>query len=565
MTYATYCPEDNKLRIYVGRVPRDEYEKLRAEGWTSTPKQDCDFVATWTPERRDTCLEYADVIEDEDQSPEDRAADRAERFAGYRDKRESEAYSHADRYEAGPTAHGFQSEKRAERAAARHDRIGTRATDAWSKAEYWQHRTAGVISHALYVSSPAVRMGRIKTIEAELRAKVATYEKAAELFDVAVSLRDIADPEEQTRRVLQFFGCVTSYREYPHPDQPEEKNTLYGHMTSERRRQITGKEALDLYLSDRARPDVENNDWANHFKLRLAYEWQMLEAQGGRAAVVEMEVGGWLGGRQIHKVNKSNATGRVVSVHVKGPRFEGWCYKAKNVPGTDYALYQIDTERLDVSAYRPPTDEERAAFVTEKKEAKKAAPKKEACPLVNPTDEDAEKLQTLWNSKAKGEPQTVLRLSQAQYSANSGGTYSSLETITLTERGTEGNSSAMGNRDFRHLVCKVRTGPSKGEGWRSARRVVVITDKPQKPLPFAKMETLRAQCPTVESMAPRLPEIQTELGKSWLSDMDRALLDDAVYIGWVSIQSMSQVYFTDAGHAAMKAHKAANAEAVAVA
>lgn len=38
-TYATYSPEDNKLRLYVGRVPRAEYEALRADGWTSTPKQ----------------------------------------------------------------------------------------------------------------------------------------------------------------------------------------------------------------------------------------------------------------------------------------------------------------------------------------------------------------------------------------------------------------------------------------------------------------------------------------------------------------------------------------------
>ena len=29
---ATYCPEDNKLRLYVGRVPRDEYLKVRADG-----------------------------------------------------------------------------------------------------------------------------------------------------------------------------------------------------------------------------------------------------------------------------------------------------------------------------------------------------------------------------------------------------------------------------------------------------------------------------------------------------------------------------------------------------
>ena len=69
---ATYCPEDNKLRLYVGRVPRDEYEALKAEGWTSTPKQDCDFVAHWTPARRDTCLSYAGFIDDEDTPPTER-------------------------------------------------------------------------------------------------------------------------------------------------------------------------------------------------------------------------------------------------------------------------------------------------------------------------------------------------------------------------------------------------------------------------------------------------------------------------------------------------------------
>lgn len=50
---ATYCPEDDKLRLYVGRVPRDEYDALRKAGFVSTPKQDCDFAAPWTPNRED--------------------------------------------------------------------------------------------------------------------------------------------------------------------------------------------------------------------------------------------------------------------------------------------------------------------------------------------------------------------------------------------------------------------------------------------------------------------------------------------------------------------------------
>jgi hypothetical protein len=179
---ATYCPEDNKLRLYVGRVPRDEYLKLRAEGWTALPKQresgKGDFAAVWTPQRRNTALAYAGAIDDEDAGPAERAADRAERFALYRDKRTTEAALHADRFDSTPSAHGFQSQARAERSAARHDAMAGRAVDSWEKAEYWQRRTGSVIDHALYVAAPGVRMGRIKTLEADLRR----FEKSPEHY-----------------------------------------------------------------------------------------------------------------------------------------------------------------------------------------------------------------------------------------------------------------------------------------------------------------------------------------------------------------------------------------------
>ena len=64
MSSATYSAEDNKLRLYVGRVPRADYERLRAAGYVSTPKQNCDFVATWTPTREDIALSF--LHEDED-------------------------------------------------------------------------------------------------------------------------------------------------------------------------------------------------------------------------------------------------------------------------------------------------------------------------------------------------------------------------------------------------------------------------------------------------------------------------------------------------------------------
>jgi hypothetical protein len=500
---ATYSPEDNKLRLYVGRVPRDEYEKLRAEGWTSTPKQNCDFVATWTPQRRNTALEYAEIIEDEDMGPEERAADRAERFGEYRDKRTSEATGHADRYDAGPSAHGFQSAARAERAAARHDRIGNHACDAWSKAEYWQRRTAGVIDHALHKSSPAVRMGRIKELEALIRKHESEVEERRTRFHNWQKIAAITEPEKQTALAIKYSGIGLWWSEYKHP-RKDKKSSLWSLLTDEQD-PITGAEAAAFYLSDHSEPKADDA-WSLHYRLRLAYENQMLESQGGRAAFVEMVPGGRIGGKLIMKVNKSNATGRVVSVNLKVPKVgPGWHYKISNVTGTDYALLQMDTERLPTDAYRPPTAEDLAELEMTKEVTKAAAPKKDPCPLVNPTDADAERLQALWNERAKvrydaqegrkymkeHQPSTVCKITQAVYSAASKGSYARAETRQvcrdgeLVSQSSNMYSSERAERAKRigPPVCSVRITSSDSDQWPYVKRVIILTDKPQKPLP----------------------------------------------------------------------------------
>ena len=151
---ATYCPEDDKLRLYVGRVPRAEFDALRAEGWSVCSKQreagKGDFAAVWSIDRENTALLYGGgYIGDEDAGPAERAADRAERFGGYRENRREDAGHLADRREASGDVVGMQDGAKAERIAARLDRIADRAGDAWRKAEYWQERTLGEIAHAL--------------------------------------------------------------------------------------------------------------------------------------------------------------------------------------------------------------------------------------------------------------------------------------------------------------------------------------------------------------------------------------------------------------------------------
>lgn len=515
MNQATYSPEDNKLRLYVGRVPRDEYEKLRAEGWVSTPKQNCNFVAPWTPQRRDTALEYAGIIEDEDMGPDERAADRAERFGDYRDKRTAEAVGHADRYDSGPSAHGYQSQARAERAAARFDRIGARAVDSWGKAEYWQRRTAGVISHALYVSSPGVRMGRIKTLEAELRKTRASITQAQRRYDAWVKVANEADPEKAHRFAVHLAN--TGYfgdKAYPHPTTGKAESLwrLLEPYDNEYPA-ITGAQAAALWLSDHTRPE-DDNDWTRHYELRLAYERQMLEAQGGRLANVEIQAGGKIGGKLIIKVNKSTATGRVTSVDLLGPKVTGWTYRATNIPGTDYAVYSFETERMAPDAYKAPTVETLAELEAFRALRKAGQPEKAPCPLINPTDADAKRLQDIWNGheleslkqqdkrSAYGgdsytkayQPSEVARMTQAEYSARSKGEYSPCETRPVYPGGAMGERYYGANEKQRAKygppVCQVRRGNG---GNYQADRVIILTDKPQKPLPAEVWEPLPAQ------------------------------------------------------------------------
>lgn len=521
---ATYCPEDNKLRLYVGRVPRDEYDALRAEGWHTTPKQSeagqGEFAATWTPAREDTAISYAGIIGDEDAGPAERAADRAERFTGYLGRRLGEAGEHADRYEGQDPAHGYQSAEKAERAAARHDRIADRAINAWDKAEYWERRTRRVIEHSLYVSAPGVRMGRIKKLESEARKAAKNEGENAREYAAWKKAEAMPDGEERRRLVYALVNTCGGWYEYKHPRPADCRNSyVLEHGTSlfslftDESAPITAAEACALWLARHHSPEEYGETlaarWARHYDLRLAYERQMLEGQGGRLEQRDIEPGGKLGGRLILKANKSNATGRVTSCAVVGPKVDGWTYKARNIPGTQWAEYTIETERLDPATYAPPTPESLAELAAIKATIKAAreetTPK--AAPLVNPTEADAERLQSELNKKGKADndarqikaygkvyteykPSTVFRMTQAQYSAYSKGSYGRGETrglcknCELEPRATDMWRPREKEEAERRgpAVCKIRIGSSDGSDY-GARRVIVLTDKAQKALP----------------------------------------------------------------------------------
>lgn len=515
----TYSPEDNKLRLYVGRVPRPEYEALRKGGWTSTPKQSCDFVATWTPTREDQAREYLDDgedIGDEDYSPEERSADRAERFGGYLDKRREEAGQAADVHASGPTAFGHQNRARAERQARRHDRHRTYALSQWSKAEYWERRTAGVISHALFKSSAHVRRGRIKKLESELRGAEESHAEYVEAFKdwqrvqtLPGADQDIGTKTEAGALAYRLAGRSWEWsHDYQHP-RSDRKASICSLLT-QGEDPITPREAAALWLANRGNPETDVTSgayrWREHYRLRLTYEMAMIAQEGGMAGDTDMIPGGFIRGgrrmncddwRQIVRVHKSPATGRVTSVVIMTMTYSDRYGNAfpDGKPKTVEA--RVNVERLGEGNYRPPTEAEliefNAAQATRKAEEK--ATKKPEPPLLNPTLADAERLQALWNAKSKREkPSAVVHMTQERYSAISKGAYGRAETRTIDTEGKPSRRASNLWSSSGEAYDKTLTGPAckvrvLSQGF-AVDSLIVITDKPAKrlPLKWAKIE-----------------------------------------------------------------------------
>lgn len=459
---ATYSPQDDKIRLYFAyRIPRPEWDALRALGFSWTMKQKeaggCDMVAPWTPEREDRALELAGEIGDEDQPREERAAQRAERFEGYQKKRFNEATGHADVFDATPAVHGHQNLQRAERAAAKHDRIADKAVSQWDKAEYWTNRTAGVISHALYVERADVRHRRIKGIEADLRKMMSDLE-----------------PSE----TIEGAEAVLRYRGQEYVDKGHDCVGIFGQGRAKYARSFSKAKGAFEFGSTGKR-------WHDHYQLRLAYEKQMLAAQGGTAANVEVLPGGFYGKFQVQKLSKDRA-GRVSKVWFKDP--------------TSGHLHAFDAENLKAEDYRPANAEELAAFEAEKKAGKAGAPKH--APLINPTKEAAQALCDLWN-KATAE-RRAKDICEANYGTSKVIEMTQAEWTRWAKCGDSYRACAFtaeGRRSSRwDDVKQIEAFRLRVRWCISSEHLVVITDKPQTAIPLQAATPTPTSAPAPEKI-----------------------------------------------------------------
>jgi len=301
---ATYSAEDDKLRIYPAcRLPKDEYEAVKAVGFSWAPKQEL-FQAVWTPGRETLCLKMCGGIDEEDTTREERAEARQARFDQYSEnalRRGDQLHDRVEELAGGiefgqPILVGHHSEKKARKDAERIEN-GIRQTVAeYEKANYWEDRAASVKAHAGYLERPDVIYRRIKTLEAELRKRT----------------------KERVPSDYFLYDCKENFIK----SIGLEPYTKWQTLTDDQ------KELGQRYIAEQtARIERHADRWIAHLEGRIRYERALLDEKGGIAVETSdrpLEVGGAIvqDGKlvKILRVNRG-AGGAVVSVSFHDPRY----------------------------------------------------------------------------------------------------------------------------------------------------------------------------------------------------------------------------------------------------
>jgi protein-L-isoaspartate O-methyltransferase len=323
---ATYDPADDKLRFRASsRLDAETYTKVKAAGFGWAPKQDL-FYAVWTPAREDLLVELAGEIDDEETTPEERAAQRADRFSTYQGKRATDAEQArksvsaiADGIPLGqPILIGHHSERHARRDAEKIENGMRRAVRLWETVGYWQQRAAGAIAHAQYLEKPAVRARRIKKLEAELRG----YRRDTNKAETALKLWAVEPLTLERARAItnvNHYSMCFSLSQYPREPPASQYEGQQSFWSALQDGIITAEQARTLAVPMNQRGIAHRSRWIAHLENRLAYERAMLGESGGlKADKFDLQPGGQVLRRghwhMITKVNRSAGAVRSVTV-----------------------------------------------------------------------------------------------------------------------------------------------------------------------------------------------------------------------------------------------------------
>ena len=476
---ATYSVEDNKLRLYASeRLDPELYSRIKKAGFIFAPKQALFVAPKWTPAREDLCIELAGEITAEQSTMVERAEAKAERLEGIAARREQQSnafYTAAEaisrRFEFGqPILVGHHSERRARKDKERMESAMKKSVELHNSIQYWNWKATGVERHANQKANPRTRANRIKGLLKDLRDCQRNINHAQLCVKLWEDIEKIESVEQFNKAVETLAG---SRLETGSPAGWDDYNDV-----------ISGKiehRALVEKLIDRwdaYRHSEHNQRWISHTLNRLAYERNELdEVPRFEGELTPVILQGFAREHGAHKPTAyKTQTGYILESSVDLP--------AHIAVGTTLELDGDSWRDLMQSAgYR-------VVIAVRRKSTRLKAP-----PLINPTLEDAQRLQELWtavatahHSNAYNQPFTchdVIQISQERYTANSGGTYSRCVTVELDEQGRKIRTSYKGKSA--EPVCRIRVfqGSRQGVSMYSPDAIFVITDKPQKALPVS--------------------------------------------------------------------------------
>jgi hypothetical protein len=472
---ATYSPEDNKLRLYQSnpdeRLDSELFELLKSAGFKRAPKQMLWVAPAWTPDREDFCLQFVDTIDADQTTLVERAQAKAERLDAIAERREALSNTYAEtarqigrRFESGqPILRGHHSQRKAERDKEAMDSAMQRAVAARDSIQYWNWRAEGVERRANYAANPRLKQNRIKKLLADLRGaqrSLTHREKCIDFWTVVSDKVEAAKTVDSAVDIVSSAvggridsGDVGGWNEWCLRDGDKPEPAEFAAMMLGRWQDYS---TASIYR------------WIEHYLNRIAYE------QSGLAGVTrydgELRAAILTTFARAHGAHKPKA--------------------AETLPGTwqiesDYLLPVHLTGGCEQKTLEMPAETWRDLMQSIGYHVDTTPPRRTAktqLPLINPTREDAERLQALWNrrsaeKKPNGEFPQVRECTQAQYSARSKGDYGAFGTRVLDARGATLYRPKPGEG-----VCRIRV-----TDFHSLMRpdsMLHLTDKPAKPLPL---------------------------------------------------------------------------------
>jgi len=472
---ATYSAEDNKLRLYAStRLDDETFARIKEAGFRWAPKQELFVAPRWTPAREDILTDLAGEIEPEGTTMAERAEAKAERLDALANKRaaQSNAFMRASEdlaraFEGGqPILVGHHSERKARKTQERMHALADKAVKAHRAIDYWQWKAESVQHHANRKNSDRTRANRIKTLLKELRDLQRAYNHAA----LVLEFWERNDKPEQAAHVIERGLALPTGDLIPW-------RWAYDDATKD----LTPEE-MRLKAMENARAVLNGPKrarWIAHVLGRLSYERSMfgdVPRFGGTVTPVILQAFA-----REHGAHKPKATATE----------DGRFILESTAP---LPLHIADGKTLDLDAGEWADLMQSAGYAVPEPTERRKSSKPKPATLINPTLEDAEKLQALWAKQmqeacaGKGidaKENTVTQTTQARYSALSKGDYGPGQTVEIGADGRRirGTWQRMEYVKTGEPVCRIRINTGGGD-FHKPDSVCHITDKPAKALPL---------------------------------------------------------------------------------